>query len=150
LGLLAWPRPPAPAGPGPEEKPGSLPSSFRPRTLPAPAGPGAEEKTRAEEKEEKRQDAAARPDPGDPRRHWAHQKGDFRVVERGTWEERSPDGKIYYYKEVVRTKDYVELAAITGDTTVRFRLFATRCDYIPRTMVKVPKVITFFTGKWVK
>ena len=83
----------------------------------------------------------------DSRKRWVHDKGEFRVVEMGIWEEKWSNGKTFRYKEVSRTKDYVEIDALNGELSIRVRLYDARCDYGNK-----PKLnyTTFFMGKWVK
>ena len=82
----------------------------------------------------------------DTRKKWVHAKGDFTETKPGMWEEKSPNGKTYQYKEVARTKEYVELDAISGDTTLRFRLYDDHCDAGKRAAGTFNTL--FNTGKW--
>lgn len=82
----------------------------------------------------------------DGRKRWVHAKGEFAMVKDGVWEEKSPSGKKFQFKEVSRTKDYVEIDATNGDTSLRYRLYDDRCDSGKRPN---PVYTTLFgKGKW--
>jgi hypothetical protein len=55
-------------------------------------------------------------DPSDNRRRWVHERGEFRIVKRGEWEEITPEGARHRWLEVNRTKKYVELSIFFGRT----------------------------------
>jgi hypothetical protein len=83
----------------------------------------------------------------DSRKIWRYPKGQFRALQNGEWEEELVDGRKYRYKETTRTKEFVELDALNGDTSIRVRIFGDRCDY-----GKKPS-LTFTTvhnGTWAK
>jgi hypothetical protein len=81
----------------------------------------------------------------DDRKCWKHDRGQFALVEPGVWEEQSPNGNQYRYREVHRTEDYVEIDALTGETRLRIRLYDSRCDWAVK-----PELVftTTFSGKW--
>ena len=85
------------------------------------------------------------PNLADTRRHWVHETGDFRIIGPGEWEERSPNGLTYRYKEIDRTKDRIELDALNGDTAIRYRLYDNRCDQGKKPVLTYT---TLFTGGW--
>ena len=63
----------------------------------------------------------------------------------GEWEEKSPDGNTYKWKEVTRTKEYVELHIVVSDIPSTVRLTARSADYRTGTSTEFK---TKFTGKW--
>lgn len=84
-------------------------------------------------------------DPSDTRRQWVHDKGTFTHLGKGAWEEKSPDGRTYSWKETGRTKEYVELHAVIFDVPNTVRLTAKSAEY------QTGKAAEFkpkFTGKW--
>lgn len=84
----------------------------------------------------------------DTRRRWVHDKGQFKKLEADKWEESYPNsGTVFHYKETARTKEYIQIDAITGNTSVRFRLYDTRVDRVVKPNLEYEKL---FTGKWVK
>jgi hypothetical protein len=84
------------------------------------------------------------PDPTDARRQWVHAKGTFTSVGKGEWEEKSPDGTTYKWKETARTRDYVELQANIFNVDYTVRLTARSADYSSGGGDFKPK----FAGKW--
>jgi len=102
-------------------------------------------KTIQEELDEFKKGGPPKPD---GRNRWVHEKGEFKLIKDCVWEEKSPNGKTYQFKEVSRTKDYIEIDAINGDTSLRYRLYNERCD-----SGKKPKPVfktLFSKGKWEK
>jgi hypothetical protein len=83
-------------------------------------------------------------DPLDTRGRWVHQKGTFTLLAGGEWEEKSPDGTTYKWKETVRTRDYVELRATIFGVEYMVRLGFKTADYASGKGDFKPK----FTGKW--
>jgi len=81
----------------------------------------------------------------DSRKRWVHPKGEFRKINDGSWQEKSGDGTIYLYKETERTKDYVQIDAISGDVKIRYRLSDTRADMSYKPSQEYKPV---FIGKW--
>lgn len=79
------------------------------------------------------------------RRRWVHDKGEFRQIQLGVWAEKSPDGKIYSFREVARNKDFIEIDALDGNTATRVRLSDSSADYGYK-----PKLSfgTGYVGKW--
>ena len=90
-------------------------------------------------------DGAASAPPADARRRWVHAKGNFTLVDVGRWDEWSPRGRMYHWREVGRSDEYVELDAIDGNTSLRARLHATRCDYGEKPRLDFR---TIFEGRW--
>ena len=84
------------------------------------------------------------PDPTDTRRRWVHAKGTFTSLGKGEWEEKSPDGSTYKWKETARTRDYVELQAEIFGVDYTVRLTPRSADYSSNKGDFKPK----FAGKW--
>jgi hypothetical protein len=82
------------------------------------------------------------------RKQWLHATGKFTEIKEGVWEEKSPNGSTYQFKEVSRTKEYIELDAVNGDKRLRYRLYDDRCDTARKPNLTFT---TLFTGgKWSK
>jgi hypothetical protein len=84
-------------------------------------------------------------DPLDTRRRWVHEKGTFTRLANGEWEEKSPDGTAYRWKETARTKEYVELHAVIFNVAYTARLGNKTAEYQSG---KGAEFRTKFTGKW--
>jgi len=82
------------------------------------------------------------------RKRWVHANGEFVETKEGIWEERSSNGKKYQYKEVARTKEYIEIDAVNGDTSLTYRLYDDRCDYVKRPNTTYTTM--FGAGKWTR
>ncbi len=83
----------------------------------------------------------------DKRRRWVYDKGEFRMTGKDTWEEKYPNGKSFHYKETARTKEYVQLDALDGNTSVRWRLYDTNGEY---NLKPQTSYTTLLMGKWAK
>ena len=84
-------------------------------------------------------------DPLDTRGKWVHPGGTFTRIQNAEWEEKSPDGRTYKWKEVGRTKEYVELQADIFGVPNTVRLGSKSAEY------QTGKAAEFkpkFTGKW--
>ena len=84
-------------------------------------------------------------DPSDTRRRWVHEKGTFTRLASGEWEEKSPDGTAYRWKETARTKEYVELHAVIFNVAYTACLGNKTAEYQSG---KGAEFRTKFTGKW--
>ncbi len=87
------------------------------------------------------------PNAPDTRKVWRHSKGYFEIIDGETWEELSGNGKQYRYKENSRNKEYVEIDALNGNTSIRVRLYADHCDYGKKSG---DGFTTMFHGAWTK
>jgi hypothetical protein len=76
-------------------------------------------------------------------RVWQHRTGRFFRTGENDWTEQMPDGKQITFKEIGRTRDYVELESPEGSP--RIKIHAERCDvsFHPFTETK-----TFYRGQW--
>jgi hypothetical protein len=83
----------------------------------------------------------------DARKRWIHANGEFIQLAQDVWQEKSPNGNTYRYKEVTRTQEYVELDALNGDTTLRYRLYDDRCESGKKGGANFASL--FAQGKWV-
>ncbi len=97
----------------------------------------------------RRRYSVVRRDNSDGRTRWVHDTGEFAMVlaSEGVWEEKSPNGRIYRYRETGRTKEFVQLDAVTGDTSLRFRLYDDHCDNGKKSDGNLRPL--FLGGRWV-
>jgi hypothetical protein len=79
------------------------------------------------------------------RSRWVHDRGEFRLVGSEIWAEKSPDGKVYSFREIDRNKDYIELDALNGNTATRVRLRDSTADYGYEPQLNFG---TGYSGKW--
>jgi hypothetical protein len=84
-------------------------------------------------------------DPSDVRRRWVHDKGSYTLQNGGIWEEKSPDGNTYKWKETARTKNYVELQADIFGVPNIVHLTDTGAEYQSGKDTAFKKK---FSGKW--
>ena len=81
----------------------------------------------------------------DSRRVFRYADGEFTFQADGRWVESIADGRSFYYSEVTRTSEFVELKGEASPITLRF--------YSNRSTIKPPKSPTFRpfkSGKWIR
>lgn len=80
--------------------------------------------------------------------HWSYRTGVFKHVGQGNWTEFCSDGDKYYFREVARNADYVELYERKRQLTLRIfgRTFSEMFYKTPR----MPTWAMMYDGNWVK
>lgn len=63
------------------------------------------------------------------RSFWLHPNGFFQQIEKGNWQEVSPDGRQNQLSEVARNPEYIELQVIDGEISIRVRLFDDHAEF---------------------
>lgn len=81
------------------------------------------------------------------RSRWVHSGGEFRHIGHALWAERAADGKVYQFREVARTADFIELDALNGNTATRVRLRDSSADYGYKPALEFQAV---FSGAWAR